>query len=465
MTRNIGIMCMALLATFSTACGRRRASCNLDDNSGCPSEKVCERVQGGDPACFTPVKIEGRVFDLATDASIEGARVVALDPNGAAASGVALSGTDGVYSLRIPSERNSDGSIVNTSCTLRADAMNYQSFPGGIRASLPVDVTTSTETDGGMVVRNATTDVGLIALPDGSRGAISGQVDANGTDKAGVLIVGGGSTAISDADGTFTLFNVTPGTVTVNGYASGVQLNSATADVTGGVTTENVVLTTLDEPLSTVSGNVNIVNAPGGSQTSVVLVVEETFSPTLERGEVPRGLRAGNVSGMFSIEGVPNGRYAVLAAFENDGLVRDPDPGIAGTAIVHITVPMDGSRTVTLPTSFKVTEALAVRSPGQDLPQSISGIPTFVWADDSSEDGYSIVVYDAFGTKVWENTQLPFVSGSADVSTIYDVAQGMPLQSGMYYQFRATSWRYRQQGTVAAPIARTEDLRGVFSMQ
>jgi hypothetical protein len=408
---------------------------------------------------------------LTTKASIEGARVVALDANGAAASAVAVTDAEGLYSLRIPTERTSDGSIADPSRTLRADAQDYQSFPGGIRPAMPVDVTMATETDAGMVVRNPTTEIGLIALPAGPRGTISGRVDANGTDKAGVLIVGGGSTAISDVDGSFVLFNVIPGMVTVNGYASGVQLASATADVTEGVATENVVLAALNEPLATVTGNVNIVNAPGGSLTSVVLVVEETFNAILERGEVPRGLRAANVSGAFSIEGVPNGRYAVLAAFENDGLVRDPDPGISGTDIVHITVPMNGSTTVDLPTSFKVTEALAVRRPGQDVPEGVSGNPTFVWADDSSEDGYSVVVYDAFGNKVWENAFLPSVSGSADVSATYDInqapsaAQGVPLQSGMYYQFRATSWRYQRQGTVMAPISRTEDLRGVFFVQ
>jgi hypothetical protein len=36
--------------------------------------------------------------------------------------------------------------------------------------------------------------------------------------------------------------------------------------------------------------------------------------------------------------GVPDGKYVALAAFENDGLVRDPDTSIGGTQIVHLTV-------------------------------------------------------------------------------------------------------------------------------
>ncbi len=55
----------------------------------------------------------------------------------------------------------------------------------------------------------------------------------------------------------------------------------------------------------------------------------------------------------------------VLAAFENDGLVRDPDTSIGGTTIVHIEV-MAGQTQVDLAESFKVTGALDVVSPGAD---------------------------------------------------------------------------------------------------
>jgi hypothetical protein len=443
---------------MAQACGGNNA-CDLDTNMGCSDGKVCERVRGGMPTCFAPVEIRGRVFDLVSNNAVAGARVVAIDANGTAASGMATSGSDGNYSLRIPSERNADGTVIAATYTLRADAANYQSFPGGTRPALPVDVTGGgSGADAGVVVMNATTDLGLIALPAGSRGRIEGRVD--GDNKAGVLIVGGGSTAISDRDGSFVLFNVMPGSVTVRGYAAGVQLNPATANVQADMVTQNVVLSPSTTPLSTVTGSVNIVNAPGGSVTSVVLVVRDTFNTTLERGEVPRGLRAGNVTGAFTISNVPDGEYVVLVAFENDGLVRDPDPNIAGTQIVNISVPMGGSRMVALPTSFKVTGALGVRSPGRDAPEAVTGTPTFRWDDDSSEDGYEVRVFDAFGRMVWENTMLPGVSGGGEVSVTYG---GPALMPGMYYQFRATSFRNRGgMGRSRAPISRTEDLHGVF---
>jgi hypothetical protein len=212
----------------------------------------------------------------------------------------------------------------------------------------------------------------------------------------------------------------------------------------------------------TVSGNVQIVNAPGGAKTSVILVVGDTFDADAARGEVPRGLRAPrtgapNVTGDFVIEGVPDGDYVVLAAYENDDLVRDPDTNIAGTDFVSLHVDSTDGATLSISDSFKVTEALAVNGPGAEGPEAVNGAPTLTWADDSSEDWYEVRVFDAFGNEVWSDLNVPSVSGKGSVSVDY----GGPLDPGMYYQFRVLSWRQPGKGA-AAPISATEDLRGVF---
>jgi hypothetical protein len=206
--------------------------------------------------------------------------------------------------------------------------------------------------------------------------------------------------------------------------------------------------------LATVSGKVEIVNAPGSPVTSVVLVVEASFSEIYTRGEVPPGLRAGDVSSGFIIEGVPDGRYVVLAAFENDDLVRDPDTSIGGTQIVHIDV---AGGEFSVPESFKVTEALDVKEPGAEAPEAISGTPSFTWADDSSEDSYSLVVYNAFGDLIWENDSIERVTGSEWVTLEYG---GSALDTGMYYQWRVTSINKK-----GVPLSTTEDLRGLFFIQ
>jgi len=191
-------------------------------------------------------------------------------------------------------------------------------------------------------------------------------------------------------------------------------------------------------------------------------VVDSTFDEQAVRGESPAGLRADNVTGAFTIKDVPPGTYVVLAAFENDGLVRDPDQTIGGTAIVSVTVPAGGG-TVPLSESFKITGALKVISPGASGIETISAAePTFVWEDDSSEEGYELRVFDALGNKVHENLNVPSVSGGTNVSYTW---AGAGLTAGMIYQFRALSWRAKKAGAGRTSISATEDLLGVFEYQ
>ena len=81
----------------------------------------------------------------------------------------------------------------------------------------------------------------------------------------------------------------------------------------------------------------------------------------------------------------------MLAAFENDFLVRDPDPSIGGTQIFHIKGPDDIGYNIDIASSFKVTEALVVVSPGAPGPELVTGSPDLIWKDDSSEIKYSIM--------------------------------------------------------------------------
>lgn len=427
--------------------------CSPSAQTGCGQGLVCEEVTGAEPACFAPVMIRGRVLDAMTEEPIENARLVARDANDVTVSNVAVSAADGTYSLRVPAKRSASGEPVSTSYTLRADAAGYLTFPKAPRVALPIDVALATVDSAApdehkpLVVSSSATDVALIPLEDASSlSAISGVVHAD--QPGGTLVVANGATGVADASGAYVVFNVPVGTINVSGYAAGVQLDTATAQVTAGAETTGVDLHAVGPATATVSGQVSIVNAPGGLTTSVVLAVEETFVEAVGRGEVPRGLRVGNVSGAWQIEGVPNGRYVVLAAFENDGLVRDPDTSIGGTELVHIVV--DGADQP-LSQSFKVTGALAVIEP--DGAEEVSGTPTFTWEDDSSEDAYVVELFDAFGTLTWSTEGNFDPGGNAPASVQYG---GPALEPGMFYQFRATSMKD------GVPISRTEDLKGVF---
>jgi hypothetical protein len=465
MTRaSFSILLAFPLAAALVGCGKDddNKACDLaDPEKTCKDGQVCEDV-AGQPLCVAPVVVRGRVTD-SDSKGIAGALVTALDANDAPATGTATSGSDGAYELRIPLARGEGGALMGRKVKLRASAAGYETFPSGLRRSLPMELAGAVAMGNKVVLQNSATDIVLFPIVNpGGMGSIGGTVEGP-AGKRGVLVVaerpGGAETAISDAGGGYVIFNVPPGEYTVKGYAVGIQLEPATVTVMAGArATAN--LKPRDVPLGTVTGSVNIVNAPGGAMTSVVLVVASTFNEDLKRGEVPPGLRAPstgapNITGPFMITDVPDGSYKVLAAFEDDGLVRDPDTSIAGTGIQSVTV-QEGAREVMLSASFKVTGALAVVSPGAgDVPDVVSDAPTFVWKDDSSEEGYWLEVLDAKGV-VWKNPDVPKVTGG-DVMVPY---QGPPLTKGALYQFRATSYR---RGMV--PISQTEDLKGVFLVQ
>lgn len=449
---------------------REGESCEPTANLCSPALACAELVDGGH-RCFPAVVLRGDVRDARSETPLEGAHVIALDDEGVAVTDVAVSDAAGHYSLRVPVPREADGAPTDEAFTLSAAAADHQPFPSGIRVALPITTSTAKLTDGAWLVDNALTRVVLLPLPSGQRYSIEGRLvgaSAEGTDArrfGGVLVVAAGTpgafSGLSDRSGTFTIFNVVPGEYELRGYAAGLQLEPETVTV-ASKSLAGVELVERDRPTTTVSGTIQLVNAPGDAATSVILVVKDTFDDSTARGETPRGLRAPetgdpNVDGAFGIEGVPDGTYVVLAAYENDALVRDPDTNIAGTSFVTIDVDADESTTLEISESFKVTGALEVLGPGTDDAEPVSEQPALRWADDSSEDYYEVRVFDAFGNEVWSVPNLPGVSGSEEVSVAYDG----PLDSGMYYQFRVKSWRQPGNGD-PAPISTTEDLRGVF---
>jgi hypothetical protein len=424
--------------------------------AGCAMGKVCEDVTNSTPACFSPITVGGKVFDLATSKPIAGAHVVGRDANFAALTGVAISDATGHYDLTVPVTRNADGSPTKLQIFLRSDAQSYLTFPTPPRIALPIDVSMAA----GMPphLENSATSIGMIALQSTTGlGTVSGTVQTAlpiGTlvVAGGAAMTGGGVTGIASTDGAYTVFNVPAGSVSVHGYKTGIQLAPATATVTAGATTPNVNLKDTGQATATVSGQIDIVVPGMGSTTSVILAVDETFDPNAARGQAPPGLRVAGISGAFSIPNVPDGNYVVLAAFENDYLTRDPDTSIGGTSIVHITV---AGQSTALSQSFKVTGSLD--NPSPDGEEMVSGTPTFTWDDTSGEDHYEIYVFDAYGTTVWSNTNVPSVSGGKTVSVPYG---GSALQSGSLYQFRAVAIK-----NGGSPIAMTEDLKGVFLYQ
>ena len=448
-------------------------ACNPGFDEAAPMGHPCADGLACDPVvdtedfvCGVPLEIRGVVLDAITKATLADALVVGLDRTGAPLGQIAVSDATGRYVLAVSAPRTPAGEIAAMAqYTLMGFAVDYQPFPSGIRVALPISAADAVrdEENGVWFVENPGTDVGLIGLPPAQRGGvtITGHVVADAP--GGALVVAEGATpvsyAVSDAAGAYTLFNVHAGAVTVVGYRRGLELAPHPVTVADAALAEVDLTATLEgvDALATVSGQASLVNPGDGDATSVVLVPVSVFNDVLLRGPVPFGLRSPDpgldpdVNGAFSIRGVPAGTYKVLAAFENDFLVRDPDTSIGGTELQEITVASAVSQTIA--EGFKITGALGVVGPGEEVPEVVVGTPTFVFEDDSSEDNYIVQVFDVFGEKIWEKLDVPRVTGDKTVEVPYE---GPALVPGYYYQFRAISMK---DGTA---ISATEDLRGVF---
>ncbi len=449
-----------------TGCGDDgEKECLVGTGEGCGEGLVCAAVQGEEkPACFGPLLLAGTVFDGLTKEPVDEAAIVVVDANGTPLTSVVRSGEDGGWSVAIASERKADGTPLSRSVTLRVSAAGYEPFPTPPRVSIPVDLAAAEEVAGPVFrLENAALDVHLTPLPESGTDlfTLSGRVDAEAAGGILMVAVQDGaavSRGFTDAGGFFLLFNVPAGTTEVTGFRQFLIVPSLTVEV-GDPPPSELLLTADSCTCATVSGSVSMVNAPGDAVTSVILAPEAAFDESSRRGEAPPGFRAAEVTGAFAIDGIPPGKYVVLAAFENDGLVLDPDLSIAGTDIVHLAVAADQAA-VEIGEPFKVTEALAVVRPGSDGPEEIDAAPVELeWADDSSEKGYVVRVYDSYGNLLHEDEEVPLVTGSETVS--YTWTPAAALEDGMYYQFRAWSWKEdKKEGRVY--ISSTEDLLGVF---
>jgi hypothetical protein len=237
-------------------------------------------------------------------------------------------------------------------------------------------------------------------------------------------------------------------------------MNHAPVVATGLAANEDRVvdLATRAGGTATVSGNVQRTgqNLPNPAvATSVILVVQSTFDDVIDRGESPPGLVVTVPAdlGTYTVAGVPDGDYVALAAFENDGYVRDVS-GIGGTAPVIVTV--TGGVMTSAQGNFKITGAVSLTGITPDTGDegsatlTNSATPSFAWTAYPSAASYEVTVFDALGTPIWTPARFPSATTTVDYA-------GLTLQPDMTYQVRIAAF-----DTGGSQISRTEDLKGVF---
>ncbi len=495
----------ALLSGLVAGCGGSSSSkppggCSPTDTSSCQSGQVCEPVSGGGYVCAAPVQLSGKVFDLATTSGIADARVVALDPNQAPLAPASKTDTNGNYSIAVPATRTSSGSPTG-SVTLRADAAGYQTFPSGLRVAIPVDLSTATLTSGKYQVTTAT-DIGLAALPAGTYAALHGTVAA-APAKGGILVVaapaagGAGVSGFADQSGAYYVYNLpvaVGGTSwTVQPYAQGTNyVVSTSSPSTSPLTLANGDDKEVDFSVGTtvpytLTGSVQPAGQnlpPAPQQTSVILMVKSTYDAATHRGWAPPGLRDGNVTDAsinpapFTITGVPDGDYAVLAAYENDGMVQDPGQGSTGLYEVVVSggaltkVYLNGALQSNKSITFKVTGAVSLGSPFTGAYDSspwpvpstgctaVACTPTFDWVAYPSTIQYDVEVIDYLGNAACQKTGIP--GNTTPLAFTWNPTDCLTANAALatWYQFVVKAYQNGTSGLVEASYS--EDLKGVF---
>jgi hypothetical protein len=224
----------------------------------------------------------------------------------------------------------------------------------------------------------------------------------------------------------------------VRGYFHAQSYAPAMAVTVAAAPHNGVDLAALGPATGVLTGSLDYVAGAPGAQTAVALRLQAT-------GEVPPGLSVATGNGPYRLEGIPDGTYDVLASFPTDGLVKDPDPGIAGTGTPTVT--MMGA-TVDAG-SFKVTAPVDIMGP--DAEAVVAGAPTFSWSAYPSAGTYRVVVFDSFGNQIW----------TQDTSTTSLSYGGAALARGLFYQWRLTAFHNTD---LSRPISMSEDLRGVWQV-
>lgn len=445
---------LMLAGGLFAACGSDNTQCNPNDSSSCDNGQVCEAYTDGSGmhnACVAPTLLKGKVTNAQTNAAVTGARVVAIDGDTHEATGsVAITDAMGNYSIRVTPARMS-GSM--KSYTLRVSAAGYNDFPSGIRVALPIVVAYQDPKAAATIT--GPQNVELIPIANAPAGAIAGTV--SGDKHAGVLVVATdannkGYSAVADGGGGYVIFNVPDGTYTVNGYFIGVEFAPVANVAVAGARKDGVNLAAAGAAQGVLTGTLDYVaGAPSGQATSVVLRLSSTK-------EVPPGFSAPAMNATaYTLSGVPSGTYDVLAAFPNDGLIKDPDPGIAGTAIPTATCSGASCTCSGGTCSFKVTDPVAMAAPDADA--IVMGTPMFTWTAYPSAAKYTIDVFDSQGIPICTIDNI----AAGATSQAYGGTGCGTLNPGLFYQWHITA--FRQTGGNYIPTSASEDLRGVWQQK
>ena len=397
--------------------------------------------------------VAGSVIDAETLSGVEGVDVVIFDANTNAPIGRSgITDVEGNYNIQLD-----PGSYY-----AKLAKQGYESFPP--RSITPIAFTINAE-------QTTEQHYELTPLNGDNLGWITGMALEGENGVAGALMVAvsgaTGYSTVSNSDGSFTIYNVPAGTMTLKAWLMGYSSEETLVTVEAGVEA------TVNVPME--GGATGVVSGQVRHLAAENIDVDVALIHPVTNETIP-GLSGTTSTDNYELTGVSNGTYLARASYQNDNRVMDPDriakfgePEVVMTGgTVTIDFDVTGSVTLTSPTNeATTTEPLVIAETA----------PMFTWAPYSSSSDYIIEVVDAAsGQVVWggfsgegdlteKNIIIP--SNTTTVEYNYDgTATIAALESGRIYRWRIyASKNDNNSATGWTLISSSEDQMGLIMIQ
>jgi hypothetical protein len=340
---------------------------------------LLEPACSGDEPTAPPTtgKLIGTVTDASNAAAIAGVRVVIYDANSNLPLITLSTSSAGTFEVEF-----SAGTYY-----VRCSRQGYDETPPKDISPFPLSVSLGQIT---------TTTIQMYRNTSANTGAISGTVVNAGTGVPNVLVVAqnghSGYSGITDAGGTYAMYNIPADTCSVQAWTSGFVSTTQSVLVTAGGETQNVNLTLSTGTMGTVTGPVTFL-------ATTNIEVDVSLLDPLSREVIP-GLVAVTQGGVYTIVNVPPGSYLARATYRNDGKVVDPDWIVKNGEPEVVVSSGSASR------PFSVTGAVTLTSPTNSAtstqPVDVSKtLLTLNWQAYSSADNYVPEVCNQSGKVIW----------------------------------------------------------------
>jgi hypothetical protein len=288
-------------------------------------------------------------------------------------------------------------------------------------------------------------------LPATEPGHLEGLVTHDGAAVEGALVVATSIRAFAaytDVTGRFRMLGLDPNLYAVQAFIAGHgSTRRANIEVSAGATTRNV-----DLALTAIAGG-----EAGGSLLGETTTTSVAIAHPATRELIPGLVTRATTGEAWTIAGIPEGTFEVVAGLEPDGATLDPQ-AILEAGPPMITIEDQASRAIDL----RFVRAIRPIFPAEG--EEVDAPPTFEWPPVEGASRYVVELRNASGQVIWGgfdahgNPIAPILAPATSVA--YDGPTA--LDPGARHVWRVFAARDVTTGQLFELIAASEELDGTF---